>query len=58
MYLLNRLLLKVALVDKISNFCADLLQNFESICRHMVKKFSDKAAEKGNFNDQMDFKEV
>ena len=42
-----RLLSKLALFDKISNFCADLLKNFESMCNHMVEKFYSKGAENG-----------
>ena len=47
---INRLHSKLALFDKISNFCADLLKNFESMCKHMVEKFYSKGAENGNFS--------
>ena len=47
---LIRLLSKLALFDKISNFCADLLKNLESMCKHMVEKFYSKGAENGNFS--------
>ncbi len=46
----SRSLLKFALFDKISIFCADLCQNFESMCDHIVEKFWHKDAKKGNFN--------
>jgi len=51
-----RLLSKLALVDKIWDFCADLLQNFESMCIHLVEKFCSKDAKKHNFSDQMEFR--
>ncbi len=56
MLLKIRLLSKLASVDKIRYFCADLLQNFESICRHRVEKFFDKAAKKSHFSDLMEFR--
>ena len=45
----NRLLSKFALIDKIS-------KNFESMCHHMLEKFYDKDAKKGNFNNRMEFR--
>ncbi len=51
-----RSLSKFALFDKISIFCADLCQNFESMCDHIVEKFWHKDAKKGNFNKQMEFR--
>ena len=50
-----RLLSKLALIAKISYFCADLSENFESMCGHMVEKFYGKDAKKGNFSKQMEF---
>ena len=44
------------MVDKIRHFSADLLQDFESMCGHMVEKFCDKDAKKGNFSDKMGFR--
>ncbi len=52
----SRLLSKLALVDKIWDFCADLLQNFESMCIHLVEKFCSKDTKKHNFSDQMEFR--
>ncbi len=42
----NRPFSKLALLEKISHFCADFSQNFESICIHMVEKFDNKGAKK------------
>ena len=50
-----RLLAKLASVDKINSFCADLSENFKSMCEHMVEKFSDKDAKKGDFCNRMGF---
>ena len=52
----NRLLSKLALLEKICNFCVDFLKNFESVCEHTVEKFSKKDAKKGNFSKQMKFR--
>ncbi len=42
----NRLLSKLALVDKIWDFCADLLQNFESMCIHLALKILQQRCQK------------
>ena len=44
------------MIEKIDDFCVDLLANFESICEHMVEKFADKDAKNDNFNNQMEFR--
>ncbi len=46
MNFINRLLSKFAFIGKIDDFCAPLVTNFESICKHMVEKFDDKSAQK------------
>ena len=51
-----RLLSKLALAAKICHFCPGFLQNFESMCEHMVEKFCRKDAKKGDFSDQMEFR--
>ena len=52
----NRPLSKLALIDKISHFCADFSQNFENVFVNTVEKFCEKDAKKGNFSDQMEFR--
>lgn len=44
------------MIDKISHFCADFSQNFESVCEHTVEKFCEKDAKKGNFSNRMGFR--
>ncbi len=56
MNITNRLFSKLALVDKFHDFCADVLQNFESICIHLVEKFCSKDTKKHEFSDQMEFR--
>ena len=51
-----RLLSKLALVEKIEDFWAGLLANFERMYEHMVEKFANKDAKKGNFNNQSEFR--
>ena len=52
----NRLLSIFAWFGKIRDFQMNLLQNFESICKHMVEKFGRKCTGKINFNKQMEFR--
>lgn len=37
--IINRLLSKIALIEKIDDFRADLIANFESICEQMIDIF-------------------
>jgi hypothetical protein len=44
------------LLQKIKDFCSDLLANFESICEHMVSKFAHKDNKKRHFRKQEEFR--
>jgi len=46
------------LLGKIDSFCADLPQNFENMCKHMVEKFCGKDAKKVNFNKRMELRKM
>lgn len=50
-----RFISKLALLEEIKNFWADLLENFESICEAIVEKFDDKDPKKSHFSNQSDF---
>lgn len=53
---MNRLFSKLALFAKITNFCANLAQNFESMLWHIVDKLFNKGAKGRNFSRQSEFR--
>jgi len=48
--------LKLALLEKIKDFCSDLLAKFESISEHIFEKFDHKDAKKTHFRKEMKFR--
>jgi len=52
----NRLLSKLAFLEKIEDFEADFPSNFEHMSIDMVEKVGEKDAQKSNFNRQMEFR--
>jgi hypothetical protein len=50
----TRLLSKLALLEKIKNFCGDLLRNFEGISEDIVENFDNKDTKKTDFSKQME----
>jgi hypothetical protein len=51
-----RPLSKLALLEKIDNFCADLTANFEGISKDMAEKLDVKDAKNFGFSKQIEFR--